>query len=133
MGLDEGNLETNHNEMWKLIEPSLETIEESMNEKNMPQFNPPIPKNHKELVIQWLIYNEGTKPNKNSIVELLYSGWICEEGQLWCSSNQRDCIRSTTPLIIPWDVLDPLVKNRSDVVDPLIKNSSDVVDPIIKN
>lgn len=50
--LDEGNIESYHSEIRKLIKPSLETIEESMEEKTMPQFNPPIPKNHKELVIQ---------------------------------------------------------------------------------
>jgi len=65
----------------------LDTIKESLGEKGMPKFDPPIPKNHKELLVQNLISNNGgsSRPSKNSAVELQFSGWLCEDGDIWRS------------------------------------------------
>lgn len=84
----------------------LDTIDESLGEKGVPRFSPAIPRNHKELVIQHLRKCKGKaiRPNKDSKVKLHYSGWICEEGDLWRSQTAQSISRLATPFKLPSDI-----------------------------
>jgi len=82
---------------------SLDTIEESLGEKGMPKFTPPVPINHKELWVQNLDSSKEntSNPTINSTVELQYSGWVSEEGELWRSTNDlANYLRLKTPLLV---------------------------------
>jgi len=60
-------------------------IDETLGEKGMPKFTPPVPRNHNELFVQNLVSrtDKTLKPTKNSTVELQFCGWVSEEGDLW--------------------------------------------------
>jgi len=114
----------------------LDTIDESLGEKGMPKFTPPVPKNHKELFVQRLVSGKEKtmKPTKNSTVELQFSGWVSEEGDLWrptsdLSSYQR---LRTLLLVSGKDSTDPSSavgesRNCSEIVKPRSsKNRTDL-------
>jgi len=81
---------------------SLPTIDEDLGEYGMPKFNPPIPRNHQDLFIQYVDTCEGKsiQPSENSTVELNFSGWVLEEGELW-SQESEGVIRRMTTLFDP--------------------------------
>jgi len=92
----------------------LPDIEESLAEKGMPKFDPPIPRNHDAVVVQKIVSGKGERPDKNSTVQLHYVGWICEEGDLWRERASTLLPRLTSPLKYPTkDQLD-ISKFRSD-------------------
>jgi len=115
----------------------LDTIQESLGEKGMPKFNPPIPRNHKELVIQYLNRSKGTalRPNKDSKVKLNYSGWICEEGDLWRVQTSKT-VRLATPFKAPSEYLGsvtPPVKGQSEKLGTISPNISDESGKVYQN
>lgn len=81
---------------------NLHTIKESLGELGMPNFNPPIPSDHKEVVVQYLKSCDGerSRPTKTSTVELNYCGWISEEGDLWRRQTEDTRFLSTS---LPWN------------------------------
>jgi len=54
----------------------LPTINESLEEFGMPKFNPPIPKNQTELLVQYIKKCEAAKPIQNSTVILGFTGFV---------------------------------------------------------
>jgi len=95
----------------------LSAIEESLAEKGMPKFDPPIPRNHDALVVQNIVSVKGKMPDKNSTVQLHYAGWICEEGDFWREQTTNSLPRLATPLRYPAkDQLD-ILKFRSGDTD----------------
>jgi len=90
---------------------TLNTIHESLGEKGMPKFTPPVPRNHNELFVQNLISSKEKtrKPTNNSTVELQFSGWVCEEGDLW---------RPTSDLVSYQRLRTPLLSVGKDSADP---------------
>jgi len=54
----------------------LPTINESLEELGMPKFNPPIPKNQTDLLVQHIKKCEAAKPIQNSKVTLGFTGFV---------------------------------------------------------
>jgi len=96
---------------------TLDTIHESLGEKGMPKFTPPVPRNHNELFVQNLVSGKGKtlKPTNNSTVELQFSGWVCEEGDLW---------RPTSDLVSYQRLRTPLLSAGKDSADPSLFRDS---------
>jgi len=96
----------------------LSAIEESLGEKGMPKFDPPIPRNHDALVVQQIVSFKGERPGKNSTVQLHYAGWICEEDDLWRERGAKTLPRLATPLKNPTkEQLDTIFKFRSGDIE----------------
>jgi len=91
------------NTFYRRKNKNLETIEESLGEKGMPKFTPAIPMNHKELFVQYVIRRNLSeiRPNKNSMVKIHYSGWVCEEGDLWRIRSAQSIAYLSSPLRLP--------------------------------
>jgi len=79
---------------------NLPAINESLQELGMPKFNPPIPKNHAKLVVQYTKKCEGVQPKKNSLVVLCFTGFVLEDG-VWRKQHgdSHSSRRLTTPYI----------------------------------
>jgi len=73
-----GCIFSSNNEQRETREESyhLPTINESLEEFGMPKFNPPIPKNQTDLLVQQIKKCEAAKPIKNSTVILGFTGFV---------------------------------------------------------
>jgi len=80
-------------------ELELSAINESLEEMGMPKFDPPIPKNHAKLVVQYTKKCDGVKPNKNSKVVLCFTGFVSEDG-VRRKQNSDSIRRLATPYIV---------------------------------
>merc|ERR1719320_241895 len=76
--------------------------DETLGEKGMPKFTPPVPRNHKELFVQNLVSGKEKtlKPTKNSTVELQFCGWVCEEGDLWRPTSDLSSYQQLRTLLL---------------------------------